>query len=80
MASFTVEIDDYDLKDEGYHHTDDCEKACTTCTSDADNENLFLAATDALADWHETTHGYTLWSMCQQEPCKVLTIDYRKRT
>lgn len=37
-------------------------------------------AAAALSDWHETAHGYTIWSGCPQEPCNQLTLDFRKRT
>lgn len=37
-------------------------------------------AANALHDWHETTHGYTIWSGCRQEPCNVIKPDFRKRS
>lgn len=76
----TVTIDENHLEDAGYHHEDDC-KCAGDHVEDLDAFTRPHTDTqDALHDWHEQAHGYTIWSGCRQEPCSILTIDYRKRT
>jgi hypothetical protein len=31
-----------------------------------------------LSDWHDHSHGLSLWASCPYEPCKLLTDDFRK--
>lgn len=63
------EIDKEDLENLGYHHEDDCEGS-EGIGDDAD-------ARRALSDWHDQTHGLSLWAMCQHLPCKILTDEFR---
>lgn len=61
------EIDKDDLADLGYHHEDDCPATGVE----------IAPARQALADWHDLNHGYHLWSACTEEPCNVLTREFR---
>lgn len=94
MSTFTVDVEvevtSKHLRDNGFHHQDECNHDDCTATDEMhhqddcnvieENNTVVQASKDALHDWHEQTHGYTLWSGCQQEPCNVLTLDYRSRT
>lgn len=63
-----VEIDEDDLIENGYHHEEDCP---------AEDAPDTAADFRALEDWHHETHGYRLWAMCQEEPCKRLSDEFR---
>lgn len=67
-VSVDVDIDESDLEENGYHHEDDCD------TTDAHDPT---ADRQALLDWHDLTHGLSLWAMCTQEPCSILTDEFR---
>lgn len=62
-----VEVDEDEIKDAGYHHEDDCPVV-----------DLHIEeARHALADWHDTAHGLTLWSGCAAAPCTTLPTEFR---
>lgn len=67
-----VDIDVSVLEDNGYHHEEDCPGNAAGEESDAIPEGL-----QALSDWHDATHGLSLWAACQQEPCRILSDDFR---
>jgi len=63
-----VDIDEQMLEENGYHHEDDC---------DAELEADIAEDRQALSDWHDQTHGLSLWASCTHEPCKLLTDEFR---
>ena len=78
VRSVTVDVDvdiDEDLLEEnGYHHEDDCPGGGTY-----DDMNVPDHETNRrhLSDWHDNTHGLTLWANCPHEPCNHLTDEFR---
>lgn len=68
------EIEADDLEELGYHHKDDCPSIASRHDTDEPDE---LAARRTLSDWHDDTHGNQLWSMCRQQPCADLHLEYR---
>lgn len=69
-----VDIDESDLEDAGYHHEDDC----TTVAAQGDDDMGVDDNRQKLIDWHDLTHGLTLWASCTHEPCSILTHDFRR--
>ena len=67
-VSVDVDIDADLLTDNGFHHEDEC-PASEVVDADADLR--------AFADWHDKAHGISLWAMCQHEPCKLLSDEFR---
>lgn len=76
VRSVTVDVDvdiDEDLLEEnGYHHEDDCTGSVYDDVPDSETNRR------ALIDWHDLTHGLTLWANCTHEPCRILTDDFRR--
>jgi hypothetical protein len=70
-----VDIDASILEEHGYHHEDDCPATATADDVEFDDigHNLRL-----LSDWHDQAHGLSLWANCRQEPCRLLTDDFRR--
>jgi hypothetical protein len=68
-----VDIDESDLEENGYHHEDDCPGKGYDDMDVPDHETNRRA----LSDWHDNTHGLTLWASCPYEPCKILTDEFR---
>lgn len=66
-----IAVTEGDLKENGYHHESDCPEI-------ADDEPDLTADFRAFEDWHHETHGLKLWLMCQQEPCRQLSDDFRR--
>jgi hypothetical protein len=66
------EIDKEDLESLGYHHENDCGGAYDDAEVPDHETNR-----RALSDWHDHTHGLSLWAMCIAEPCKHLTDEFR---
>lgn len=67
------EIEKEDLESLGYHHEDDCSSMPYDDTDVPDHETNRRA----LADWHDESHGISLWAHCMQAPCKILTDEFR---
>ena|GEM_PF-4589084 len=67
------DIDKDDLEALGYHHEDDCGSAGYDDMDVPDHETNRRR----LSDWHDDTHGLTLWASCTHEPCKILTDEFR---
>jgi len=67
-----VDIDESVLEDNGYHHEDDCPGG-----PEPDEPEFTHNDRAALQDWHDRAHGLSLWAMCQEEPCKLLSDDFR---
>ncbi|MDN4644952.1 hypothetical protein [Arthrobacter sp. PsM3] len=67
-----VDIDEDFLEENGYHHEEDC----PSTVAGFDGADL-AADLQAFSDWHDQTHGLSLWAMCVAEPCKHLTDDFR---
>lgn len=63
-----VDIDEEFLEENGYHHEDDCPGADEPAI-DTDRQRL--------SDWHDHTHGLSLWANCVYEPCNLLTDEFR---
>lgn len=68
-VSVDVDIDASVLEDNGYHHEDDCTN---------DDQPKYAADFQALSDWHDQSHGLSLWACCPYEPCKLLTDEFRR--
>lgn len=68
-----VDIDASVLEDAGYHHEEDCPAAQDQDGSDDVADNLLR-----LSDWHDQTHGLTLWANCHHQPCNLLTDNFRR--
>ncbi|HAP90840.1 MAG TPA: hypothetical protein DCR15_14410 [Arthrobacter bacterium] len=71
-VSVDYELNKDDLESLGYHHEDDC-------TGSYDDVDVPDHETNRrrLSDWHDETHGLSLWAMCQHEPCRILTDEFR---
>jgi len=70
------EIDAEDLEYLGYHHSKDC----TVRSYDEDGELIEAGHEEdrrALLDWHDQTHGLTLWASCPHDPCRILSDEFR---
>lgn len=63
-----VDMDEDLLEENGYHHEDDCALS-NEPASDTDRQRL--------SDWHDHTHGLSLWAACVYEPCNLLTDEFR---
>lgn len=69
-----VDIDTSVLEENGYHHEEDCPAASVK------GDNAIEGLDDnrqRLSDWHDHSHGLTLWASCVYEPCNLLTDDFR---
>lgn len=65
------EIEKEDLEALGYHHEDDCDGSDLDPDEGDSNRR-------ALSDWHDQAHGLNLWASCSQEPCRLLTDEFRR--
>ncbi|AYR01044.1 hypothetical protein PBI_ISOLDE_76 [Arthrobacter phage Isolde] len=68
-----VDIDEELLEENGYHHEDDCPGSGYDDMDVPDHETNRRH----LSDWHDNTHGLTLWANCRHEPCRLLTDEFR---
>lgn len=69
-----VDIDSSVLEDNGYHHEEDCPANAADDTDHDDTaDNL-----QRLSDWHDQTHGLSLWANCHHQPCNLLTDEFRR--
>lgn len=68
-----VDIDTSVLEENGYHHEEDCPAIAAQDDDvlDVDDNR------QRLSDWHDHSHGLSLWASCVYEPCNLLTDDFR---
>lgn len=69
-----VEIDASILEENGYHHEEDCPANAT----DEESADVINEGLRALSDWHDHAHGLSLWAACQEEPCRILSDEFRR--